>query len=551
MASVYKRKKRASDGRLIESPTWSVECKTPSGFRRVPGFRDRKASEELGRKIERLSALRIAGERDAELDRWAAALPDKMQSRLARLGVLDTRTVASGESLASHVADWKADMLARGVTTQHAELSANRVMRVFDTSGITKWIQVSPSRVQATLCELLVDKHGGRPKTNPNRPRIALSGKSRKHYVGALKSFAQWMQKDGRASDNPLAHLSIGGSMEKRHERRALEPDELRFLLRVTGVGPHRYNMTGAARAVLYRLAAETGLRAGELRTLTRASFVLDDGEPSVILPGANTKNRQDANIALRLDTAADLRAHLSDMLPGAVAFTMPVKGHVAEMLKADLSDARVAWIGEAMTLDERAERERTSFLAYRDDAGRVCDFHSFRVTTATMLIAGGTDVRTAMDVMRHSTPTLTLGVYAKRLRGSERDAIANLPDLRSDPASETRQRATGTHGRAFGAFAISGTRNASDIGGGKGGGKGGRNADPCHTTVCANIPIDGDTGYSVETPDSLEKTRDAAMNKGNWARLDSNQRRCEPTGLQPVSFGHSDTRPVNCGEER
>ncbi len=28
------------------------------------------------------------------------------------------------------------------------------------------------------------------------------------------------------------------------------------------------------------------------------------------------------------------------------------------------------------------------------------------------------------------------------------------------------------------------------------------------------------------------------------WARLDSNQRRHKPTGLQPVSFGHSDTRP-------
>lgn len=31
-----------------------------------------------------------------------------------------------------------------------------------------------------------------------------------------------------------------------------------------------------------------------------------------------------------------------------------------------------------------------------------------------------------------------------------------------------------------------------------------------------------------------------------DWARLDSNQRRRKPTGLQPVSFGHSDTRPEN-----
>ena len=29
-----------------------------------------------------------------------------------------------------------------------------------------------------------------------------------------------------------------------------------------------------------------------------------------------------------------------------------------------------------------------------------------------------------------------------------------------------------------------------------------------------------------------------------NWARLDSNQRRQMPTGLQPVPFNHSGTRP-------
>ena len=36
-----------------------------------------------------------------------------------------------------------------------------------------------------------------------------------------------------------------------------------------------------------------------------------------------------------------------------------------------------------------------------------------------------------------------------------------------------------------------------------------------------------------------------------DWARLDSNQRRRKPTGLQPVSFGHSDTRPAGFGQRR
>ena len=32
---------------------------------------------------------------------------------------------------------------------------------------------------------------------------------------------------------------------------------------------------------------------------------------------------------------------------------------------------------------------------------------------------------------------------------------------------------------------------------------------------------------------------------RAGWARMDSNHRRRKPTGLQPVSFGHSDTRPI------
>ena len=40
--------------------------------------------------------------------------------------------------------------------------------------------------------------------------------------------------------------------------------------------------------------------------------------------------------------------------------------------------------------------------------------------------------------------------------------------------------------------------------------------------------------------------SRDAASEMQAWARMDSNHRRHKPTGLQPVSFGHSDTRPMD-----
>jgi integrase len=73
---------------------------------------------------------------------------------------------------------------------------------------------------------------------------------------------------------------------------RADSADALRWLPETTATGPDRNGMSGIDRAMLYRLAVETGLRAGELRSLTRASFVLA-GEPCVTIAAAYTKNRR------------------------------------------------------------------------------------------------------------------------------------------------------------------------------------------------------------------------------------------------------------------
>jgi hypothetical protein len=53
---------------MAECETFTVEAKVDDAFPRLPGFRDKRASEELGRKVERLANLRPAGEQpDAAL----------------------------------------------------------------------------------------------------------------------------------------------------------------------------------------------------------------------------------------------------------------------------------------------------------------------------------------------------------------------------------------------------------------------------------------------------------------------------------------------------
>ncbi len=112
-------------------------------------------------------------------------------------------------------------------------------------------------------------------------------------------------------------------------------------------------------------------------------------------------------------------------------------------MLRADLDRAREPWIGEAATEAEKKKRTDSTHLSYCDDAGRVSDFHSLRVTFASQLLRSGVDVRTAKDLMRHSTIAMTADVYACTMRGSMSEAVNKLPNL-STPTIE-QLRATGT----------------------------------------------------------------------------------------------------------
>ena len=59
-------------------------------------------------------------------------------------------------------------------------------------------------------------------------------------------------------------------------------------------------------------------------------------------------------------------------------------------MLKHDLAAARAAWLGEAADPPERAEREGSDVLVYRDREGRVADFHALRHTFITRLVKAG-----------------------------------------------------------------------------------------------------------------------------------------------------------------
>jgi integrase len=243
------------------------------------------------------------------------------------------------------------------------------------------------------------------------------------------------MLKDGRVSSNPVAQLDrLNVRTDRRRERRALTVAEMQQLLDATVKGAIRRHMSGPERALVYRLAVETGLRSNEIRSLTASSFDLDGDEPSLKVLAAYSKHRRDDVVPLRPDTAALLRGHLKDKGSQARAFRVPESTRTARMLKADLAEARQEWIKQGGTVKEKKRRSESDFLEYCDKAGQVADFHSLRHTCGTWLAAAGVHPKTIQKIMRHSTITLTMDRYAKSFSSDESAALAKLPDLDCSP---------------------------------------------------------------------------------------------------------------------
>ncbi len=220
---------------------------------------------------------------------------------------------------------------------------------------------------------------------------------------------------DGRFSQNPLQTAKIDPGQSKK--RAALEPDELRQLLAYTETAGMSYSLTGRERAIVYRIAAETGLRASEIDALLIRDFSMNKG--LVKLSGEFTKNRQDAEIPLKRSTIEKLKVFFHDKNRDEKAFKMPYITNCARMIRKDIDEAKI-----------KIEKER----------GHV-GFHSLRHTFGSMLAASGVHPKTAQKLMRHSDINLTLSRYTHVFRGQETEAINSLPDL--DVPVQTQQAKT------------------------------------------------------------------------------------------------------------
>ncbi|MCH7556589.1 MAG: site-specific integrase, partial [Planctomycetes bacterium] len=226
-----------------------------------------------------------------------------------------------------------------------------------------------------------------------------------------------------------LGLASYPEALEHSANRRCagiFEPHELRTLLDITEAGPVLRRMTGLDRRVLYELAASTGFRSTECRTLTWGDVDLSSDPPTATVTAKRAKNRRRHDQPLTASLAALLARYKAargnvdrsdTVIPGGANVS-----HAAEVLRADMAHAGI---------DEH------------DSAGRARVFHSLRHSFCSNLARAGVHPRDAMELMRHSDIKLTFGTYTDASLLDTHGALEALPKLR-EPTRE-RQRATGT----------------------------------------------------------------------------------------------------------
>ena len=381
-------------------------------------------------------------------------------AEMARAGKKpDPREAQSRRPLADHLADFGAAIRDGDSSDKHARQFERSAARVFRDAGFVTHGDITESGVLAALSRLATDAAplpplppGGGPFVKAEAARLAGStpaslpsllkrhglagvgnGRARRYplevvealrrrrpegkgartiemHAAACRAFCRWMVRDRRAASDPLAGLR-GKSVEAdRMRRRPLRRAELARLLSAAATSTTTFrDLDGPTRAVLYRVAAGTGLRASELASLTPASFDLGP-TPAVSLRAAAAKNGKAAVLPLSAELAGLLREFLATRPANAAVWPGHWPEDAAEMVRADLAAAGVPFVVEW------------------HDGPRRADFHALRHTFGRMLKDAGVPLDVAMQLMRHSDPKLTAATYGRAPLTDLATAVNRLP---------------------------------------------------------------------------------------------------------------------------
>lgn len=219
--------------------------------------------------------------------------------------------------------------------------------------------------------------------------------------------------------------------------------DKGKPLANVTDETRVQFDRLGRERALIYKTLVLTGLRKGELTSITASQLRFEGPVPYIVLDAKDEKNRQGSEIPIRADLASELKAWLDEQLTILQAAARrrgdPIPSRLPPNTKLlnvpagliRIFDRDLIFAGIARV----EERNGMKVVIKTDERGRVLDIHALRHTFGTHLCAAGVPLRTAQAVMRHSDPSLTANVYTDPKLLDVAGALESLPSLQPTDA--------------------------------------------------------------------------------------------------------------------
>ena len=411
-------------------------CEVSTGCRDLDAARS--VLSQLERRAELVKGKVISSAEDAIADQQSIPLADHFAAYLDHLRARQTSPVR-----------------LRNMTSQFKRVTTEcgfKRLNDFDANGLTRWLL--------------------------DRQREGMSAATRNGYRETMVMFSNWCCGGSRPRmlSNPFKSVpKANRNTDPRRKRRALTADELLRLVQVTrwrplaeygreSVAEHPQNpqqprkrsnwkkaeltfeglaeaverarkalrenpdlideldRQGRERALIVKTLVLTGLRKGELASLTVGQLILDGAMPCLVLNAADEKNRQGATIPLRADLVEDLREWLTDVPKPA---TLRFRDH------SEKPDSARKLFSVPSALVKILDRDlKAAGIPKRDERGRTVDVHALRHTFGTLLSAGGVTPRTAQAAMRHSSIDLTMTTYTDPKLLDIHGAVESLPSL-------------------------------------------------------------------------------------------------------------------------
>jgi integrase len=296
-----------ADRVVIESPYFVAKYRDGSGVVQTvsTGCKDETAARQVLADLER-------------------------RAELIRSGVISAAEAATGNhqstAFGEHADAYLAHLEAKGACAEHRSERKRQLRHLAEVCAFGTLADLRREPLERWLAQQTAGGMGAR---------------TRNSYLCSALAFCNWCVEVGRLALNPF--VAVPRADEKadpRRKRRAMTEAELVNLLAVARERPllealtvrrgprkgeryadvrpevrERLERLGRERALIYKTLVLSGLRKGELTSLTVAHLHLDDAVPYADLDAADEKNREGSEIAIRDDLAADLRGWLADKL--------------------------------------------------------------------------------------------------------------------------------------------------------------------------------------------------------------------------------------------